>query len=278
MSVAVACNLSEGVILGVDSAVSIGTSKGGVSKVYENAEKLYQLGDRPIGVAFFGLSVIGSRNLGSYLREFEAKDPNGAVSGPSPLKTVVEELRKFFFDKYQQIIIPELEKKHDKKFEEIPANKVPAFGLVIGGFSSNEYLSEVWEILIPRNSKANNATQKRGRGDFGTNWFGMYEPIRRYIKGYDNKMVQHLQNLIEKLRGEKLTSSEQASIKNILRKFEYPIPYAAMPMEEGIEHTRFLVELVINHHRFAMGAPVVGGKANIGKVTYKAEKFQILSG
>ncbi len=76
-------------------------------------------------------------------------------------------------------------------------------------------------------------------------------------------MVQHLQNLMEKLRGEKLTSSEQASIKNILRKFEYPIPYAAMPMEEGIEHTRFLVELVINHHRFAMGAPVSKSRAVI---------------
>ena len=48
-----------------------------------------------------------------------------------------------------------------------------------------------------------------------------------------------------------------------------------MSIVEGMEHVRFLVELVINHYRFALGAPVVGGKVKIGKVTYKGKYFEI---
>ena len=53
------------------------TTAGGVVKTYENAEKLFQLGDRPIGVAAFGIGALGERNIGSYIREFEMRDPDG---------------------------------------------------------------------------------------------------------------------------------------------------------------------------------------------------------
>ena len=46
MSVAVSCNLSEGVVLGVDSAVALPDPKGaGIGKTYENADKLFRLGN-----------------------------------------------------------------------------------------------------------------------------------------------------------------------------------------------------------------------------------------
>ena len=78
------------------------------------------------------------------------------------------------------------------------------------------------------------------------------------------------------MRGSPPTSAEDTEITNILDRYEYPIPFNAMPMEEGVAYVKFVVEMVINHHRFATGAPVVGGKAQIGLVTYKGEKFQIL--
>jgi hypothetical protein len=49
-------------------------------------------------------------------------------------------------------------------------------------------------------------------------------------------------------------------------------------MDEGVAYVKFLVEMVVNHHRFAVGAPIVGGKARIGLVTYKGEKFQFIDG
>jgi len=65
MTVAVACNLAEGVVLGVDSAVTIHDSQGLVVKVYENAVKLFQLGEKPIGIAAFGIGALGNRIIGS---------------------------------------------------------------------------------------------------------------------------------------------------------------------------------------------------------------------
>lgn len=79
-----------------------------------------------------------------------------------------------------------------------------------------------------------------------------------------------------KSRGSALTQQEEKDIQAIISKYEYQIPYWAMPISEGIEHVRFLVGTVVSHHRFAIGAPIVGGKVNIGLVTYKQENFQIL--
>src|SRR5437879_2866980 len=95
MTIAVSCNLSDGVVLGVDSAVTIPTPTGGVGKVYENAEKLFQLGSRPIGIAVFGLGTLGNRSLGSYIREFEVRNPGGLVTGTGTVEQIVEALRTF---------------------------------------------------------------------------------------------------------------------------------------------------------------------------------------
>ena len=49
MTVAVSCSLADGVILGVDSAGTISDPRG-ILKVIENAEKLFQLVDKPVGL------------------------------------------------------------------------------------------------------------------------------------------------------------------------------------------------------------------------------------
>src|SRR4051812_47497102 len=61
-------------------------------------------------------------------------------------------------------------------------------------------------------------------------------------------------------------------------KSEYQIVFNSMPIERGIEYVKFLVQLVISHHRFSTGAPIVGGTPRVGLVTYKSEDFKILGG
>jgi len=51
--------------------------------------------------------------------------------------------------------------------------------------------------------------------------------------------------------------------------------FDAMPINRGIEYVRFLVQLVISHHQFAVGAPIVGGSPRMGVVTYKGGGFRI---
>ena len=73
MTVAMTSNLSEGVILGVDSALTVGGTKG--TKVYDGTDKLFPVGTCPVGVATYGAGDFGGRLIGSYLREFEVGDP-----------------------------------------------------------------------------------------------------------------------------------------------------------------------------------------------------------
>lgn len=265
-------------ILGVDSAVTV-PSASGVVKVYEAADKLFQLGTRPIGVATFGLGGILNRTIGSYLSEFESLDPNGVLNArPASVDKVVEELRAFFHKIYMSTLAPALAKELDTPFEKIPADKLPGLGFLVGGFSPKSYLSEVWSFTVPVNNTPNSAFQNRKQGDFGTNWFALYEPIQRYIKGYSQQLLDDVVGFFVG-RGPSplpLTSTEQKALADILGKHEYQIPYVAMPIREGIEHVRFLVSMVVNHHRFAVGAPVVGGKVNIGLVTYKGGQFTII--
>ena len=275
MSVAVSCNLSEGVVLGVDSAVTL-SSPDGVVKVFENSQKLFQLGELRIGVAIYGLATLGYRSVASYIREFEQKNPNKVLDGHPTMSSVVEGLRAFFLQVYRREVIPLLEQETGKKFPKIPKEQIHPLGLVVGGFSDGAFLPEVWSVILPRHSRKGSAECQRKQGKFGTNWFAMFGPIRRYIKGWEPQLIDDMMSYFEVLMGRKMKKSEKKAIGQILDAREYVIPFQAMPIAEGVEHTRFLVELVVNHHRFALGAPVVGGKVMLGKVTYKGEPFEIL--
>jgi hypothetical protein len=232
-------------------------------------------------VATYGLGALGMRSIGSYVREFEVRDPNGVVEAENTVAEVVEALRTFFMDGYNREILPHLQAQN------LPREQWPVLGLVVGGFSSGEYLSEVWNIVIPHHDQPNSAERYRGPGEFGSNWFAMFEPIRRYVKGFDPALIDALGNYMQQLRGSGFTPAETQEIQQILLQHEYQIPFTAMPMQEGVEFTRWLVQLVVNHHRFtigapadpmATGAPIVGGQARIGTVTYRREPFQVLDG
>jgi hypothetical protein len=77
------------------------------------------------------VGALGSRAIGSYLREFETLDPDGAVKGANDLADVVEALREFFLDSYEREVVPLLEQHHVIPFDQIPANEIPALGLVL---------------------------------------------------------------------------------------------------------------------------------------------------
>ena len=44
-------------------------------KVYVDAEKIFQLGTLPVGIAIYRLAGFGQRAIGSYPRESEIKPP-----------------------------------------------------------------------------------------------------------------------------------------------------------------------------------------------------------
>jgi len=49
---------------------TIANPQGNVLKAYSNASKLFQLGDRPIGVMTWGVGNIGELSIGGVVRDF----------------------------------------------------------------------------------------------------------------------------------------------------------------------------------------------------------------
>jgi hypothetical protein len=283
MTVAISCNLSDGVILGVDSAVTVPV--GDHLKIWEHAEKLFQMGDRPIGAAIYGLAGFGERSVGSYFREFQEKNPNQVLSSRNDVADVVEALRSFMDTSYRTTIAAAITAAGRDFGQELQAGTIPALGIVVGGFSTGQYVPELWQLLIPYHTAPNSALKRLDRGANGVTWYSMYEPIVRYINGYDQNLIFELRQYIEGpgMLGRTLTAPEQDAVAQILSKYQYTVPFASMPIEQGIEYVRFLVDFAIKHYHFSSGfahqpwtEKVVGGRVRLGVVTYKGESFRIL--
>jgi hypothetical protein len=260
----------------VDSAVTIGDINNPY-KVYEDAEKIFQMGTLPVGVAIYGAAAFGQRTIGSYLREFEIRNPSGVLDdGKQQVGDIVEELRAFFMGEYAKTMVPMVEAAREKKFEDIPDSERPGLGLIVAGFSPGAFLPEVWNIQIPLHSTTGTPQVVSKDGAIGSAWFASYGPIARYIKGWDPGLMGELLEQLATLRGAPLTEAETGLFESIAQKYEYQIVFDAMPIRRGVDYVRFLVQLVISHHKFAVGASIVGGSPRIGVVTYKGGKFRIL--
>jgi hypothetical protein len=277
VTVAVACNTPEGVILGTDSTITLSDEQGRVLKTYDNATKIFQVGKKPVGIATYGAGSIGNRVIGTYVREFERQNPHLIITKKADVKDIVEELRNFFSQQYINTVIPLLEAKFNKTFDEIPRKDKPTLGMAVGGFSSGAYLSEIWNIQFPEHLTPNSALLMTGQGDFRSSWYALKEPIIRYHRGHDDDTLKEIIDFFIGARGTPLTTQESDTIKTLLLRHEYQIPISAMPLLEAIGYVKFLVEMVINHYRFAVGAPVVGGRVQLGLVSYRGKNFRILS-
>ncbi len=89
-------------------------------------------------------------------------------------------------------------------------------------------------------------------------------------------MLAELRQYIEKTHPNSFSPEEQNEINAIVAKSEYLVPTSVMPLAVGIEFVRFLIELTVNHHRFAMGPAYVAGGPKIGIASYAGKRFEVL--
>ena len=270
MSISVVCNLSDGLILGVDSAVTL-TMSGEITKVFEDAEKIFRLDGSRVGVAFYGMADIQERSIGSFVREFETGEGYRSRLKSAPIGEITESLRDFFFRAY----VAYYETVFGMPFGEIDDGSKLTLGLIVGGFSPNAFLSECWHILIPWNAEANSARQIFKPGEFGASWFASSEPIMRYMNGYDPEVTHSMKMKVAEILGRALTSDEEKGIVDTMLSKRYLVSFSGMPIRVGVEWVRFLLQLAIGHYRFTTPHPVVGGSPRIGVVTYRQDGFDI---
>ena len=276
MSVAVTLTISDGFIVGVDSAVTVsfGTGK---TNIYDDTEKIFQLDDKRIGIATVGLAGIGDRSIGSFIHEFESVNPGGAMDDGRQLREVAEALRDFFYRVYETTIIPAVEALRNAPFTQIPVADRPFLELLVGGYSAGAFLPELWDIRLPEHSTAGSSQQLRTPGVFGLTWHATAGPIYRYVKGIDPALRVELEAELLKVTQRPLTQAEVQSFFDLFAKHEYQFVYNSMPIGSGIKFVRHLVDMVIQHYRVVAEDSVVGGEPRIGVVTYKGEQFRILS-
>lgn len=275
MSIAVICNLSDGVILGADSAITVTSSHAQlgslVAKVYNKADKVFPLSDLPIGVTNFGVAMMEGRSIGSYIEEFEAtviekNDDSRKEFQDMKLTDVATKLGKFFYNKYKFSIEDRIKPKHTEKKGAEENVGMPVLGLVVAGYSPEAYLAEVIDVSMPSVLPDNAPRLIRKEGNFGTNWFGNYMPITVLIKQMNPMIIEEVIGYFVKERGVSFSDDDKSKIEKILGKYENKIPYAAMPLKEGIEHVKFLLDTVIGMTKWVVGAPICGGPTRVGIV------------
>lgn len=254
MSVAILCNISDGLIIGVDSAVTVWTADG-IQKVFEHGEKLFPLAGR-MGVATYGLGGLEGRSIGSFIHEFEKTVPD---LDNLALSEVVERLRDFFMTVYVRYA----ERFYGVPFEQIPPEQKGTLGLIVGGFDPGAFLSEAWEIQVPLNSEPHSARQICRPGNFLVAWFASFVPVERYLLGFDRNLMTEISSYVEGLLGRPLTQEEINNVTPLYDKYSYRVMLDSMPIQTGIEYVRFLVDFVIQHYRFASPHPIVGGRARL---------------
>ncbi|MFT4112382.1 hypothetical protein [Silvibacterium sp.] len=274
MSVCVACNISDGVIIGVDSATTIGDPRNPI-KIYDGVDKVFALGDYPVGLATYGLAAIGGRTIASWVAELVTLLPS-CVPADYGMEDLVEAIRDFFWKQYELIVLQSATPVAEGNASPaLPEMLPPILGFVIGGFGKNSFQSEVWNIQLPYHSTVNSALCQIGTGISGSAWFASMSPIHRYIKGFDQGALQSICAYINEIRN-LLTPEEMGEIARRAQQAEFQFVFPGMPIAKGIEYVRFLIDLVIGHHKFAAGDPIVGGTANVGFVSFRKEPFQIV--
>jgi hypothetical protein len=229
MSVAIVVKVSEGLVLGADSAATIsGRILGpqgpqeGVLKTFYNAKKLMQVGDLPIGVLTWGIGQLGMRTLESLVREWEhdqhwqSYEEYRSHHSQDESNIEVRGCAVSLHDHLQRVYseIPE--------FREFPPERRPGLGVVVAGYSENAFFPDIWRFAIPFDQEVQNARPDRdGHPDFGASWFGATDAIIRLHWGRAEEVMRIL--------SERFGIAEE-DIKAALEPLQYQVPFGVMPL------------------------------------------------
>ncbi len=266
MSVVIVVKVSEGLVLGADSAATIQGRvespegvREGVLKTFFNARKLLQIGDFPIGVLTWGKAFIGSRTIESLIREWEYKNNWQSEKEYSEhhdgqkfkVKTCAEKLCRYLAGLYAE------------EFGEATNNDCPIIGFIVAGYSQEEFFPEIWRFVFPVDNGGqihNQRPDRDGKPDFGAHWFGLTDAIVRLHFGRDVRAVNAISEKFKIPRKE---------IEKTLQPFEYRIPFAVMPLQDAIEYASYMLNVAIGRYRFVIGPEQCGGQIEIAAITQK---------
>lgn len=263
MSVVIAVKVSEGLVLGADSAATLSgrfeSPEGvqeGILQTFYNARKLMQIGDFPIGVLTWGHSFIGLRTIESLVREWEHDH-----HWQSREIFHKESEKKFSVRDCARGLLKHLSRFHRDEYGEKP-NVGPQTGVLVSGYSEGKFFPELWRFVVPFDRDVHNQRPDvNGKPDFGASWFGLTEPIIRLHFGRSDEVIKTI--------SEKFDVPE-SEVSQLLAPLQYQVPFAQMPLQDAIDYAEFMLGVAIGRFRFVIGPELCGGDIDIAAITQRS--------
>lgn len=254
MTIVISAKTSEGLVLGADSLVAenitLENGQSFITNTFENAKKLFQLEDYPIGVLVWGMGHIGNRNIGSLIDEFGNRLVGFANNESYKLREISQQIFEFIKDRYSA------------------SGNSGRLGILIGGYSAGEFFPEEYVFELPESTDILEIRPKDQNGNptFGVNWYGLADGIIRFHWGYEDNLKSEL---INKLGQAGVDISVITEIDQLFFKYQYPLNIDIMPIQDVIDYVNYLINIMIGRYRFYRGVALCGGEVDIAVITYK---------
>lgn len=253
MTIAISCCLSDGAVLGTDSAVTItGQSQDLVLNTFTDAKKLFSLSNLPAGLTVYGAAAFNDRTIASYVREFV--DAVLSVPGrprPTVMRPLAQELHTFIRQRNTR------------------GEVGPHFQLV--GYTPGHHLPELY--TIDTNQPDFDLGVVQGASP-GITWGGVTDALDRMHRGIDSSLAyaigivmgEEMSAMGLAVTDEDLARIDQRVEEVIARHSIFP-NLSSMPIQQGIDYVQSLLNIMIARCRFMDGAPVCDTPINVAVIT-----------
>lgn len=260
MTIVVTVKTTDGLVLAADSAASFFDSAGAPVKIYNNANKIFNLVKVwPIGGMVYGNGGIGTSSVETLSKDLRVRlsDPKNVHYGLDPekykVKEVAEKARRFLFEECYRAAYPQ-------------PNPSYSMGYRVCGYSAGESLAEIWEFTIEGDT-CDQPYEIMGRDEFGIRWAGDNEPLDRLLLGVSPKVKKPLADL-----GVPQDKLEEAYLK-MIGACSNRLVIPAMPIQDAVDLARFLVETATKLSRYGLQPETIGGPTEVAAIT-KYEGFK----
>ncbi len=251
MSLGVVIKGPEGIVLAVDSRVTLEARRAGVPPLpfnFDNATKLLSFSDAPhnfVGAVTYGVAVIGRRTAHSFIPEFE-QDVLMKSKERLTIQSYAEKMSSFFMARWEESM--------DRTY------KGPGMTFIIGGYDPEAAYGKVFLFQVPQQP----VPEQRNPGDseFGMTWGGQLEIACRLIHGYDPALIPIVREALH-------LNDEQVELltKQLGAKLAFPIPYDALPLQDCVDLAIFLIRSTMSAQHLAIALRGVGGPIEVAVIT-----------
>jgi hypothetical protein len=264
MTIVVSVRVNDGLVLAADSATTFFDNDGKAVKVYNNANKIFNLVKVwPIAAMTYGAGGIGVASIGTLSKDLRqlldpaSHDQQFALDAHNyTVEEVATKAKAFLFDRCFRSAYP---------------GGSPGYfmGYRVCGYSSGATLPEVWEFRIGEND-AYGPERVYEDGHFGVRWAGETEALDRLILGVGSRFAEALEQMGVEAEAARETKSE------MIGKLYVPLYLPAMPIQDAIDLATFLADTSAKFTQFSLRAATVGGPIEVAAIT-KHEGFKWVS-